>query len=314
MLVLTNNQVGIGGFIITGKEPKLLLVRAIGPSLSDFGVPNPLADPIIELHGPSELAGYNNNWRDVQECEIRATGLAPTNDLEPAILWLADPGNYTAVVRGVNGGTGTALVEVYDLSQNAATKLGNISTRAFVSTGSDIMIAGFILGGNTEDTNLILRGVGPSLSDFGVPNALADPTLELRDDNGALLRANDNWMDDPTQAAIITAAGLMLPNNLESGIAATLSPGQYTALLAGVNGGTGNGLVEVYDLRGGGPIPSPSPGGTPSATPSPSGTPSPTPVGSPSPTPTPSEPPHGSLENWDSDNASVADGMGSIKS
>jgi len=247
MLVLSGDQVGIGGFIITGNAPKQILLRGIGPSLSKFGVPNALADPMMELHGPTGFDKItNNNWRDTQEAEIQATGSAPTNDLESAILVTLDPGPYTAIVKSQNKGTGVGLVEVYDLNQAAASELGNISTRAFVSTGSDIMIAGFILGGNNGDDSVILRGLGPSLSDFGVPNPLNDPTLELRDNNGALLRDNDNWHDDPAQAALITAAGLALPNNLECGIAATLPPGQYTALLAGV-GGTGNGLVEAYD-------------------------------------------------------------------
>jgi len=261
MLVLTGDQVGIGGFIITGNAPKQVLLRGIGPSLSNFGVPNPLADPTMELHGPSGFVTLNNNnWRDTQEAEIQATGLAPTSDLESAILATLSPGNYTAIVKGVNNGTGVGLVEVFDLDQAADSKLGNISTRAFVSTGNDIMIAGFILGNNPGDDNVVLRGLGPSLTAFGVPTVLADPTLELRDNNGALLRANDNWQDDPEQAAIITAAGLGLPNSVESGVAATLSPGQYTALLAGLNMGTGNGLVEVYDLGGGSaPIPTPTP-------------------------------------------------------
>jgi len=261
MLVLTGDQVGIGGFIITGNAPKQVLLRGIGPSLSNFGVPNPLADPTMELHGPSGFVTLNNNnWRDTQEAEIQATGLAPTSDLESAILATLPPGNYTAIVKGVNNGTGVGLVEVFDLDQAADSKLGNISTRAFVSTGNDIMIAGFILGNNPGDDNVVLRGLGPSLTAFGVPTVLADPTLELRDNNGALLRANDNWQDDPEQAAIITAAGLALPNSVESGVAATLSPGQYTALLAGLNMGTGNGLVEVYDLGGGSaPIPTPTP-------------------------------------------------------
>jgi hypothetical protein len=311
MLVLTGDQVGIGGFIITGNEPKTVLVRGIGPSLSNFGVPNPLADPTMELHGPSGFITLNNNnWRDTQEAEIQATGLAPTNDLESAILATLPPGNYTAIVKGVNNGTGVGLVEAYDLAQAADSKLGNISTRAFVSTGSDIMIAGFILGNNPAETNMILRGIGPSLSDFGVPNALEDPTLELRNDNGALLRANDNWMDDPEQAAILTAAGLGLSNKLESGIAATLPPGQYTALLAGLNGGTGNGLVEAYDLGGGGtPIvtPTPSVGPTATATATAGGTPGATPTATvPGPTPTAtataagSPPPGPCVENWDS--------------
>jgi hypothetical protein len=146
---------------------------------------------------------------------------------------------------------GVGLVEVYDLNTAIDSKLANLSTRAFVSTGSNIVIAGFILGGNSSDDNVILRGIGPSLTAFGVANALADPTLELRDRNGALIRANNNWQDDPAQAAIISAAGLAPTNSLESAIAETLSPGQYTALLAGLNNGTGVGLAEIYD-RGNG--------------------------------------------------------------
>jgi len=158
-----------------------------------------------------------------------------------------NPGAYTAVVRGKNNTTGVASIEVYDLSQTVASKLGNISTRAFVGTADDILIAGFILGNHSGDDRIVVRGIGPSLTGFGVPDALADPTLELRDSNGALLNANNNWQDDATQAAELTAAGLAPANPLESGIAATLPPGLYTALLAGVNNGTGVGLVEAYD-------------------------------------------------------------------
>jgi hypothetical protein len=164
------------------------------------------------------------------------------------LVYGSTPGAYTVILRGhENAPTGVSLLEVYDLNQQTDSKLANLSTRALVNTGADIVIAGFILGGNTGNDNVILRGIGPSLTAFGVPNALANPTLELRDQNGALIRANNNWQDDPAQAALITAAGLAPTNNLESGIAATLSPGQYTALLAGVNNGTGVGLVEVYD-------------------------------------------------------------------
>ena len=139
------------------------------------------------------------------------------------------------------------MIEVYDLNPSAASKLANLSTRAFVSTGDNIVIAGFILGHNSGVDRIVARGIGPSLTAFGVSNALADPTLELRDSNGALLVANNDWQDDPAQAAEITAAGLAPTNQLESGIAATLPPGLYTALLAGLNNGAGIGLVEVYD-------------------------------------------------------------------
>jgi hypothetical protein len=255
MRVQTGDNVGIGGFIVTGTAPKHVLLRAIGPSLTQFGVPNALADPVLELHGPGAFVTItNDNWRDdsVQEAQIQATGIAPTNDLESAIDATLNPGAYTAIVRGNRNTSGVGLVEVYDLSQAVPAKLANISTRAFVSTGENIVIGGFLLGGNNGDDRIVVRGIGPSLAVLGVSNALADPTLELHDGDGALLIANNDWQDDPAQAAELTAAGLAPTNNLESGIAATLPPGLYTALLAGLNDGTGIGLVEVYD-RGGGP-------------------------------------------------------------
>ena len=179
---------------------------------------------------------------------IEATGIPPTHNLEAAIEARLAPGAYTAVVRGNNNGTGVGLIEIYDLNPGAASKLANISTRAFVSTGDNIVIAGFMLGGgNSGPDRVILRGIGPSLADLGVANALADPTLELRDRNGALVMANNDWQDDAAQAAELSAAGLAPTNQLESGIAAALPPGLYTALLAGQNNGAGVGLVEVYD-------------------------------------------------------------------
>jgi len=296
MRVLTEANVGIGGFIITGSAPKQVLLRGIGPSLVNFGVPNPLADPVMELHGPTGFTTIiNDNWIDApNRAAIQATGLAPTGDFESAILVTLQPGPYTAIVAGKNNGVGVGLVEAYDLGQGAASKLANISTRAFVSTGGDIMIAGFILGGNTGQDNVIVRGIGPSLTQFGVPDALADPTLELRNQSGTLIRANDNWMDDPAQKALIMAAGLGPTNMVESAIAETLAPGQYTALLAGKNNGTGVGLAEVYDLGGGGPGPSASPSGTPGPTATATATSTP---GGVSPTPTPAPP---CMENWDS--------------
>jgi hypothetical protein len=255
MLVQTGDNVGIGGFIITGSAPKHVLVRGIGPSLAGFGVPNALADPVLELHGPGAFVTVtNDNWRDdpVQEALILADGIPPSNDLESAIDATLNPGAYTAIVRGKNNTSGVALVEVYDLNPSVASKLANISTRAFVSTDNDIVIAGFILANGGGDDRIVVRGLGPSLAAAGVPNVLANPTLELRDTNGTLLVSDNDWMDNPAQAAIVTAAGLAPGNNLESAIAATLPPGAYTALLAGLNNGTGNGLIEVYD-RGGGP-------------------------------------------------------------
>ncbi len=264
MRVETGDRVGIGGFIITDTPaaegsgpsgaPKQVLVRAIGPSLTGFGIDSVLADPVLELHGPGGFITLtNNNWRDTQEAEIEATGIPPTNDLESAILVTLDPGTYTAVVRG-NGTTaadrsGVALVEVYDLNAASDSKLANLSTRAFVSTGSDIVIAGFLLSEGNGTDRVVVRGIGPSLAPpFQANEVLADPILELRDSNGTLILANNDWQDNPAQAAELMAAGLAPINALESGIVATLAPGAYTALLAGTNNGVGIGLVEVYDL------------------------------------------------------------------
>jgi hypothetical protein len=250
MRVQIGDNVGIGGFIITGTGSKHVLLRAIGPSLTQFGVPDALADPVLELHGPSPFVTItDDNWRDdpAQEALIIASGIPPTNDLEAAIDATLVPGNYTAIVRGKNNTQGVALIEVYDLNQVLPAKLANISTRAFVSTGDNIVIGGFLLGGNNGNDRIAVRGIGPSLTAAGVPNPLADPTLELRDGNGALLVANNDWQDDPLQASELIAAGLAPTNDLESGIATTLPPGPYTALLAGLNNGTGVGLVEIYD-------------------------------------------------------------------
>ena len=156
----------------------------------------------------------NDNWRDdpAQEAAILATGIAPTNNLESAIDATLNPGAYTAVVRGNNNTSGVALVEVYDLSQAVLAKLANISTRAFVGTGDDIVIAGFILGNNSGNDRIVVRGIGPAWLLWVWPTPWPDPTLELRDSNGALLIANNDWQDDPAQAAELTAAGLAPTN------------------------------------------------------------------------------------------------------
>jgi hypothetical protein len=245
MRVQTGDSAGIGGFIVTGTVPKQLLIRGIGPSLT---VPNALVDPMLEVHGPGAFATISNdNWQDTDAAAIQATGIPPTNDRESAILATLAPGAYTAVMTGKGGTSGVAVVEVYDLGQAETSKLANISTRAFVSTGDDILIAGFVLGDSSMDDRIVVRGMGPSLAAAGLRNALADPILELRDLNGALIVANNDWQDDPASADEISSAGLAPTNNLESAITATLAPGVYTALLRGGNNGTGVGVVEVYD-------------------------------------------------------------------
>jgi hypothetical protein len=252
MRVQTGNNVGIGGFIIAGNAPKDVIIRAIGPSLTRYGIAEPLLDPVLELHGPGTFATItNNNWKDTQENAIQATGIPPTDDLESAILVTLNPGPYTAIVRGNGDTSGVALVEVYDLNQGVDSKLANLSTRASVSTGDNIVIAGFQLSQTTATAldRVIVRGIGPSLAPAILPASavLSDPTLELRDNNGALLVANNDWQDNAVQAAELTAAGLAPADPHESAIAAMLPPGLYTALLAGLNNGTGIGVVEIYD-------------------------------------------------------------------
>jgi hypothetical protein len=246
--VLTGDNVLIGGFIITGTEKKKVIVRGIGPSLSHAmpPVPDVLADPVLELHNATTTLATNDNWRDTQEAEIIATGIPPTDDLESAIVATLDPGPYTAILRGKNGGTGVGLVEVYDLDQTSASQLANISTRGFVDTGNNVMIAGFIVGDGGGATVLV-RAIGPSLSARGVSGVLADPTLDLHDANGTVIASNDNWRSD--QEAAIMATTIPPANDSESAIEDTLVPGNYTAIVRGVNNTTGVALVEVFNLN-----------------------------------------------------------------
>jgi glucose/arabinose dehydrogenase len=249
--VETGDNVLIGGFIVTGSVAKKVIVRAIGPSLSQHGVSDVLADTTLELHDRNgALLRSNDNWRDdpSQASQISASGLAPSSNLESAIIATLQPGNYTAIVRGKNSRQGVALAEVYDIDRAADSQLANISGRSFVQTSNDVMIGGFIIGNNIGASKVVVRAIGPSLSQHGLRTVLADPILELYDGNGALLESNDNWRDDPDQAARISAANLAPPNPLESAIWASLAPGNYTAIVRGKNNGVGIGLVEIYSL------------------------------------------------------------------
>jgi hypothetical protein len=250
--VQTDENVVICGFIITGTDPKRVLVRGIGPSLAAF-LPDFLADPTIELHGPASFVTVtNDNWKirpdgSSQQAEIEATGLSPTNDLESALVQSLPANNaaYTAILRGQSNTTGIGLIEAYDLDAAANSKLANISTRGFVEADSGVLIGGFITGNGPA--KVIIRAIGPSLGAFGVAGALADPTLELRNSDGALLGSNDNWRTFQQEEIIATA---MPPtNDLESAIVATLTPGAYTAIVAGTNNTMGVGLVEVYNIQ-----------------------------------------------------------------
>jgi len=240
----------IGGFIITGTASKPVVLRGIGPSLLGQGLSDLLIDPVLELRGPNgTLIRRNDNWKDDQRSLIEGTPFQPSDDRESVIVETLAPAAYTAILTGKNETTGVGLVEVYDNDQAADAQLANISTRGFVEAGDNVMIGGFILEDNSASPRIALRGIGPSLSQFGLSNLLADPTIELHDDNGALLIANDNWQDDPVSAAQLTANGLAPVDPKESGIFTTLPPGAYTAILAGKNGGIGLGLIEIYNLH-----------------------------------------------------------------
>ena len=243
---------------MTGTQPKKVIVRAIGPSLNVGGgpVPGKLENPTLDLNGPGGLIASNDDWRSTQEAEIIATTVPPTNDLESAIVATLPASTigigYTAVMRGVNNTTGIGLVEAFDLDRSVDSKLANISTRGFVQTVDNVMIGGFIVLG-PDPQKVIVRAIGPSLANAVPPvaGALADPMLELRDSNGALLASNDNWQDSPDKQAIIDS-GVPPTNDMESAIVATLPSSVtgigYTAIVSGVNGATGVGLVEVYAL------------------------------------------------------------------
>ena len=247
-----DDNVLIGGFIVQGSASKNLIVRALGPSLAEHNVVGPLADPTLELHdGQGTLIAFDDNWQDDsdQATQIQATGLVPAEPSESALVETLAPGVYTAIVRGVGATSGVALVEVYDIdSQPAASQLVNISTRAPVQTGDNVMIGGFIISG-TDPTNVIVRALGPSLPRAQVGNPLPDPTIELHDGQGALLASNDDWQQDSLLATQIQATGLAPNNALESVIFTSLNAGVYTAIVRGANATTGVGLVEVYNLH-----------------------------------------------------------------
>jgi hypothetical protein len=243
--VLTGESVLIGGFIITGNEAKHVIIRGIGPSLTN--VPGALANPTLELFDSGQfLLGSNDDWI-TNRTEVEATGIPPSNDLESAIVKTLQPGAYTAVLRGQNNGTGIGVVEVYDLSPETSSVLANIGSRGFVDTGDNAMIGGFIVGGNgPADTRIVVRGIGPSLASFGVANALQNPTLELKNANGATLMSNDDWQQG--QPTDLNQLNLAPTDSRESALLATLPPGNYTAILRGKDNTKGVAVVEVYNV------------------------------------------------------------------
>jgi hypothetical protein len=262
--VQTGENVMIGGFIVQGTGPKRVIIRAIGPELTQYGITDALANPTLELHNQTgALIASNDDWRSTilggiitsnQVSDIQNSGHAPTAASESAIVADLQPGNYTAILRGVNNTAGVALVEAYDLSPVASSSLRNISTRSFVETGQNVMIGGFVVQG-TGTKRVIIRAIGPELTQHGISNALADPRLELHNVTGALIGSNDNWQTTilggvitANQVSEIQNSGHAPTTASESAIIANLHPGNYTAIVRGVNNANGVALVELYDL------------------------------------------------------------------
>jgi hypothetical protein len=247
----TGNNVLIGGFIVQGSQPAQLIVRCLAFSLASFGISNALGDSLLELYDANNnLIASNDDWFTSSDAEtISSYHRDPPNSIESALLVTLAPGNYTAIVKSFSdsqqaASQGVALFEVYDLRKSSS-RLGNASTRGQVGTGNSILIAGLIVGGSTPKP-VVVRALGPTLAQFGVSGVLADPNLELRDVNGNLIEANNDWQQSPEASTIMTD-GKAPSNAKESAIARTLSPGNYTALVRGVGGTTGVALVEVYD-------------------------------------------------------------------
>jgi hypothetical protein len=253
----TGDNALIEGFIVQGPSgsTKKILVRAIGPSLKPFGIPDALADPTLGIFNKnnSQIAS-NDNWKTTQVggiitssqvAEINGSGLAPKNDLESAIIANLTPGSYTGVVRGVNNGVGTGVVDAFDLSAASTAHVANIATRGLIQPGDKLMIAGFIV--QKGSVRVVVRAIGPSLTAFGIPNALPDTTLQLRNQNGVIVRENDDWMT--TQKQELENTGLQPNNPKEAALVATIPPGQYTAQVRGKPETTGIGVVQIYFLQ-----------------------------------------------------------------
>jgi arylsulfate sulfotransferase len=248
-LVSNGDNVLIGGFMVAGTEPKTMVLRALGPSLSAYGVSGVLADPALSVYDSSgSLVGYNDNWQsDLNHSVTEANGLAPGNPLEAALVRTLNPGAYTVVVTGKDATPGIGLVEVYDISTESTTKFVNMSTRGFAGTLDNVLISGFIIG-DVDSATVVVRALGPTLASYGVSGVLSDPTLTIVDSTGSVIASNNNWQDNINWVDV-QKNGLAPPNALESALVLHLPAGSYTAIVQGADGGTGIALAEVYTLQ-----------------------------------------------------------------
>ena len=247
-LVSVGDDVLIGGFIVGGADSKSMVLRALGPSLSGFGLSDVLMDPILSVYDSSgTLVARNDNWQtDPSRSFVEANGLAPANALESAVARSLAPGAYTVIVRGKQTTPGIGLVELYDISPLSDSKFVNMSTRGSVGTLDNILINGFIIG-DVDSATVVVRALGPTLATYGVNGVLSDPTLTIYDSSGSIIASNDNWQDDPN-AILVQKNRLAPPNPSESALVLHLPAGKYTAIVRGANNSTGVGLAEVYTL------------------------------------------------------------------
>ncbi len=240
--VETGENVLISGFIVTGSDPKQVIIRALGPTLTRLGVPDALPDPVLQLHNTTSMMMFNDDWQSAANAGQIPMNYRPADVRESVIMTTLPPGAYTTVLSGKNATTGNGLLEVY----STLSGLSNASIRGFVGTGDHVLIGGFSSSGGNGSIQLIIRALGPTLTQFGVNGALVDPTLALIDGNGNRVASNDNWKN--TQQSTIQATGFAPPNDHESAILATLPNGNYTAIVTGKNGASGVGLLEVYKV------------------------------------------------------------------
>ena len=248
-IVSGGDNVLIGGFVVSGTDPKTVVLRALGPSLSRFGLSEALRDPVLKVYNSSgSLIATNDDWQaDPDHFIVESNGLVPPNLTESALARNLAPGAYTVVVRGKDATPGIGLVELYDITPLSNSRLGNISTRGAVGVEDHVLISGFIIG-DVDSKSVIVRAIGPSLAAYGVSGVLSDPTLTIYDSHGSMIATNDNWQDD-VNSTNIARNGLAPPSPLESALVLHLPAGAYTAIVRGANGVTGNALVEVYELR-----------------------------------------------------------------
>jgi len=249
--VMSGDNVLINGFVVSGPGTKTVVVRALGPSLSSFGLSGVLADPVLTVYNSSgEIIASNDNWQtNVGATFIEQNGLAPSDPSESAaVVANLAPGAYTVVVTGANSTEGISLAEVYEIPRAGGTsELTNVSGRSFVGTGDNVLISGFTVG-DVGSATVVVRALGRSLASFGVSNPLTDPVLTIYDSKGSVIASNDNWQRDPNNVVLLPKNGLAPPNPFDSALVLHLPAGAYTAIVRGANGATGNALVEVYQL------------------------------------------------------------------